>query len=276
MKFVLHRIVLESTEVQAPMFPVSSEQKRMLLEKVIALQPFVRITPKKVWGVGNLEVVNDEFMFFCFGNDAEKREGQLDRKNKIFFQAESSEAKFARGFYDTRYQVVALEKHSKLPKEENVAKYLQQVLNESLQVKLHDLLPQEVLPAGRNLRVNVKVIYNPFEFIKSLREAYRVNEFSVALRRPNVWDADNDFQQPLTNTLERVGGKIVTTVFTSDDDFSREHLVDITNAVAASGDKVRAKIEDEKGRSPKFIEFTETQQAAIVEQKFIEKKRRKG
>jgi hypothetical protein len=270
MRFVMHRVVIESTDILVPMFPINSKQKNSLLLSAVRAQPFFDVREGHTWGIGNLIELEEGQYYFRFGRSTRKKGGQLDKDKKLFFETDSSEARYSNGFYDSKYQVLVLETNSYLPKMNTVTKYFEKVLNESMKYVVSECLDSKFHKSALDSIVKVKVIYNPIKFVDEIYSAYSVKRLTVSIRRPNVWDADSDFQMPLSKSLEVVGGDNVKAIFSSPSDMSRERVTQIAVSAASTGDFVSAAIEDVKGNSLKTIRLTDEKYPATIEEDNIE------
>lgn len=98
-------------------------------------------------------------------------------------------------------------------------------------------------PALREQEVEIEIgeINDPKDFLTYLREAYRIEKFSMTFSRPNPFDANRDFVQPLQKCLAESKGRLGK-VEMKGENLEGERLMDLARSAAATGDDASARL----------------------------------
>lgn len=222
--FTLFRIQLFLPE-QMPLF-VELREPQEFLKAAFMERPSVS-NSRSSWHIGNIKDVSPMGLYFAIGKELPRKLAGLDEGGD-FHDYSALVAPNTHAFLDLHYQVLAIAKNSDLaPDSKAVAK------------KLEKLLQATEIIKSTGGRVDIAAIDDPDEFIKILATAAAVTKFQVSYGFPNVWDAEEDFQQPFQKASRSIGAEESTATFKAKD-LNREKLMKLTRAAASVGKRAKA------------------------------------
>jgi hypothetical protein len=147
------------------------------------------------WHIGNLFNIDQDAIYLRIGKIAKSKIGIYD--DGAFIDKEFEQAPYTHVVVDVRLELCAIAKKTQLlPKPAGIAKQFARLLKESADT--HNLQVE---------RFEIEELKDPQEFIEYLRTSYSVSEFWVTFKRPNPWDANRDFHQPMSRLLEQSEGQ---------------------------------------------------------------------
>lgn len=183
--------------------------------------------PKGSWHIGNVAEIFPTGLYFAIGKQLPRRVGALDDSGD-FHTLNAIVAPNTHVLLDLHYQVMGIARNSDLaPASKTVARKIQKLLQAT-----------DVMETC-NAKVSISSIEDPTEFLEIINSAAAVTKFQIAFSRPNVWDADEDFQKPFQRTSGEVGADSAEAIFKGSD-LERSTLVKLTRAAAAVGKKAKA------------------------------------
>lgn len=115
--------------------------------------------------------------------------------------------------------------------------------------RIADLLSETERAKELGAEVYLSPIPDPRDLIEILRQAARITEFTFTYRRPNAWDAHEDYQKPFQRLLQGLNGNEAETKVNSED-LEGKPLEDIAAHVAATGSKANARVVMVEGQPP--------------------------
>ncbi len=209
-----------------------------LITKVILMKPSDELREGYIWHIGNVSLINNEGLIFAVGRTTKKSKELYDENEKNFLEVEDKESPFTYVYYDKKYGFLAIEPKSKLaPTVKGIARNIEKLLNRHHIVK------------DSGYRIEISEIWDPEDFLKHIRQAYAVVEFTVHFGKPNPFDVEADFHRPMEKYLQATGGsKGKATV--QGDDLDRERIEEVTRSVASTGNDASARLRMEQGQRP--------------------------
>lgn len=216
-----------------------SEQSRSdFLRNLIIRKPDGEIRKGYVWHIGNVSEVDASGLFFAIGRTTKTSKELYDEESGDFLAVEDEEAPFTNVFYDFSLSVLAIVPKARLsPSPKGVARSMEKLLNHQ-----HDV-------ADQGFRIEVAEIWDPEGFLQQIRQAYSVISFSVDFGKPNPFDVQKEFHEPMEKYLEASGGEAGRTTIRGED-LDRDTVEDVTRSVASSGKNASARLRREIGQRP--------------------------
>lgn len=251
--FTLFRAQVHLPEQLPLLTPLRSPGE--ILKAALLERPTVQ-HPRGSWHIGNVTDVPPSGLYFAIGKQLPKQMGVLDDEGD-FHTHSAIVAPNTHAVLDLHYQVLGIAKNTELaPEPKAVARKLQSLLQATKVVQDHQC------------KISIGVITDPTEFVEILGKAAAVTKFQVSYGLPNVWDAEEDFQQPIQKTAKALGSDVATATF-SGEDLDREKLIKLTRAAAAVGKRAKAWVRRKKNQRPTPVSTKEnpaTQAADAVDE----------
>jgi hypothetical protein len=214
---------------QRDLFAQEKTPPEILNEALYSISP-VEFRLGITWRVGNVEQVDTNGHYFRIGRTSRATHERYEKGS--FIDEKIDDSPYTHGFLDTRLEVSAIAKKTRLsPNTLGIAKQLAKLLNGSEAAKQYRAM------------IEVSPISDPEDFIQHLRHAYAITKFSVTFSRPNAFDVNEDFILPLQKTVEStdaLGGKAEL----SGNHLDAEKLEEITRSIATSGDDAAASVKE--------------------------------
>ena len=228
--------------------------------KAIFEKPSIQIQTRYTWHIGNVEKIDSEHGYFAVGRTTKSVIEKYDETSKNFIEEEYEESPYTHVLYNLKYGLLAISKKTKLaPTVNGIARKISTLFDSTNIVKDFD--------------VNVEIDYlrDPESFLILLKKAYSIKKFSATFGGPNPFDADENFQKPLSVYLKKANGKKGKAEIQGSD-LDQEVLHEVTKAVASTGNDATAKIQNEKGDKLSTIYLGENQVNLKVDEAEFEKK----
>ncbi|WP_143296306.1 hypothetical protein [Acetobacter okinawensis] len=183
------------------------------------------------WHIGNLLHYEHLTGYFAFGRTTRGKIEKFDEKQSVFLQEEQDESPYTHCVFNAEFGLVAIANKYTLAKDtKEISKKMEKVLSRSYSI-IRNKIKIEILP-----------IPNPDSFVKEIQEAHRIFSLTASFGRPNPFDADAYFQQPLARLLaEAHGQKGQATI--EGESLQSEVVSEIAKSSAATGNTVSARIQ---------------------------------
>lgn len=227
-KFQLFRLkVLPS--VQGGLFREDLDRKE-IITRVVFSSPSVESMKTVTWHIGNVESVDKNSIYFRIGKTSDStievyQEGE-------FTEQDLETAPYTHAFIELNFEVIAIAKKSRLASStEAISRRLEELLNASEQA------------SELEATFEVKVLKDPNDFIEYLKGAYVVKKFSVTFHRPNPWDVNEMFNEPMENFLEAANGERGEAEIEGEE-LDPEKLEDVARSAASTGDEATAMLKE--------------------------------
>ena len=190
-----------------------------------------------VWHIGNVAEFEPSALYFRVGRTSKSTIEVY--KDGRFLDQEFPVSPYTHVILDTVLEVCAIAKKTRLSRTATgIANQLRRLFEESQ-------------PARRfRATFEVSSINDPEDFIAHLRGAYSVSRFWVTFTKPNAFDAETDFIQPMEKLLSESEGKKGKTELEGEQ-LKTETLEALARSAAATGDDAGASIqaEPEQGKT---------------------------
>lgn len=230
-----------------------------LLRSIVESRPSKELRRGVTWHIGNVETVDHDGVYFRFGKTTKATIETF--KNGVFVDEEFEASPYTHVILDVALGVMAIAKKGKLaPEITGIARILCKLLNQSAQVR------------EQGATIEIAELQDPEDFLAHLRQAYSILRFSMGFSRPNPFDANRDFVQPLQKCLAESNGE-EGKVEIKGESLKSALLEDLARSAAATGDDASARLKDDQHARPvtrhlkgKAVKFTE-EDVAQMEQK---------
>ena len=198
-------------------------------------RPTTRVPRGATWHIGNTTETKDRGLFFALGREAIVKAQHFDDGRREFREVEETQSPFTVGVYDRDTQATGI-----LVKA-GVSLSAREVSN-----KLEILLNSSGVAREYNAEIVVDFIPDPQGFIQALTNAVRITRFEFDFSPPNPPDHELLIQRPLKDFAARVHAIDGTTVVRGAS-LEAEPLIELTHALASTGDNATANVEMRKG-----------------------------
>jgi len=251
LEFQLFRLkVFPTTQVNLFIDEMSRTQ---VLSTVIISLPDVELKFGSVWHIGNVSEVDHDSLYFRLGRTTKSTVEMY--KNGNFVDEPFEVAPYTHVIVDAKLEIAAIARKPRLsPTTKGIVNALVRLLNESKE----------------GMRINAKFeigeISDPEEFVSHLSTAYSVSKFWVSFSKPNPFDANIDFVQPMQKLLRETDGEEGKTEVKGLT-LKPEILQEVARSAAATGDNAGATLQLEQ--EGKKIKKTLRQNPVIVTQEDI-------
>lgn len=194
----------------------------------------------------------------------------FDEKLKDFIESDKSDADYVHCFYDTKRQLLAIEKKSSTDTPKSLAAKLAIAIDS---VKRNELYSNKLTTEEKMLLVNstckIRPVCEPNEFINIIESAYRVIAFTISLFPPNPIDFDDALKKPLDNYMEATGATEGTvTIKNNYEGLESSRLASLSRQIGAYGANAEARIVDEEGGKPYRVILNRKENYASIDLKF--------
>jgi hypothetical protein len=216
----------------------SKQSRSDFLRSLINRRPEGEIRKGYVWHIGNVSNLDNSSLFFAIGRTTKTSKELYDEKSGDFIAVEDEEAPFTNAFFDFGLGVLGIVPKARLsPSPKGVARNLEKLLNHQPEV------------ADQGFRVEVVEIWDPEGFLQQIRQAYAVISFSVEFGKPNPFDVQKEFHEPMEKYLEASGGEAGKTTIRGEN-LDKDTVEDVTRSVASAGKNASARLRREFGQKP--------------------------
>lgn len=216
----------------------SQQSRSDFLSGLINRKPDGEIRKGYVWHIGNVSDLDDSGLFFAIGRTTKTSKELYDEESGDFLAVEDEEAPFTNVFCDFSLGVLGIVPKTRLsPSPKGMARSLEKLLNHQREV------------ADQGFRIEVSEIWDPEGFLQHIRQAYAVITFSVEFGKPNPFDVQKEFHEPMEKYLEASGGEAGKTTIRGED-LDRDTVEDVTRSVASAGKNASARLRREVGQKP--------------------------
>lgn len=270
LKVFLFRMVLEPNLKHQKNFADINISRPELLTKILQFSPRYFTSDRKVYLTSKVSTIDNNGLYFKFGIQRIKKGILFDEQLKDFIESDKSDADYAHCFYDTKRQVLAIEKKNGTVTPKSLALKLAIAIDS---VKKNELYSNKLTAEEKMLLVNstckIRPICEPNEFINKIESAYRVTTFTVSLFPPNPTDFNDALKKPLDNYMEATGAVEGTvTIKNSHEGLESSRLVSLSRQIGAYGANAEARIVDEEGGKPYRIMLNRKENYASIDLKF--------
>lgn len=235
LEFQLFRIHVDLGK-KLPLYPDNRPTPASTLVKLIVEQPTTELPERKSWGIGNVQKIGNDGLYFRFGKTTKSTIETYTNKN--FIDQEFDTSPYTHIVLHIPTEIVAIAKKQKLgPSRRSIGKHLARLLNESE-------LQKELRAA-----ITISEVIDPTTFLEDLKNAYSISRFTLQLSRPNPIDAEEYLVKPSQQVILQANGERGTFQITGKA-LDSEPLEQLTRSAAATGNDASARICRKEGDPP--------------------------
>jgi hypothetical protein len=210
-----------------------------MLRKAIHARPSAELRKGYNWHIGNVEDISKDAIYFALGRTTRSHVELFNETTGNFALQEFAASPYTHVVVDFSTQVCAIASKSRLaPSQSGIARNLGRLIGGSAEIKSSDA------------KVEIPAINDPEGFIDYLRSAAQIIQFSVDFGRPNPWDTERDFQQPMQNLLQSTQAEEGKTIIKGSG-LNADRLEELTRSVAATGNNAEARIRESMESRPR-------------------------
>lgn len=204
----------------------------------IAERPSAELSKGHVWHIGNLRRFPDMTGYFAIGRTTKATVEKFDESTRNFVEEQQETSPYTHCVFNAPIGLIGIAMKTSLARTTNgTARRLEKLLSHSAVVSNNSILVQ-ILP-----------IPDPDGFLRALGSAYQVTRFAATFHGPNPFDADEQFQKPLSVYLSAANGT-AGKARVSGVDLNRDVLAAVTRSTAATGNEASARIRRSKHQEP--------------------------
>jgi len=220
MTFYLFRITLHESN-QLPLYPDDSPRAEVL-KKMLSSHPRVAGWGRKMWEVGNAEAIGDTSLYFRLGRASRRQVPVMDEIGD-FLDEDINIAPYSHCILDLESQLLAMTFNPNLS------------ASISSQGKaLHSVLTAKLQEYPQFQSIELRQLPDPREFIAKIKSAFAVSNFWIKVGKPNPFDPESHFVQPLTQ-LNKAIGSDQAKVALAGKDLDRDVIERIANSASLIG-----------------------------------------
>lgn len=198
-------------------------------------KPDSQVRQGYTWHIGNVQLFSPNAGYFAIGRTRQSTIEKFNFETGNFVEEELETSPYTHCVFDAQIGIVGIARKPALaPTPDGIARRLGELLSKTRQVR------------ENAIDIEISPIPNPDNFLREIREAYGVLQFSATFHRPNPFDADEYFQRPLSVYLEAVDGERGRTIV-SGKDLDRAAVAEVVRSTAATGNDATAKIRRTRG-----------------------------
>lgn len=261
----LFRIVFETHKKHN--FFEKKIEKKVLLKKLIELRPEGEAKNNIKYITSTPIIINKNGLYFKFGEIKKKNATHYNERKKDFFETQIEDTNYVHCIYNIQHQLLAIEKKSSLPSPKTYANRLSILINEIYKkdnIK-RQFEPEEIAFLSSSV-CRARQVYEPTQFIKLLKNAYKVNSFTVEMLLPNPNDFNDILKEPIDLYMEETGAEIAkVTVENKNDGLENKRLEKLSYEIAAYGANANAKIQENNNSKISTIKLNKKENAASVD-----------
>lgn len=224
--------------------------KKDVLRTILDSAPECELRKGHTWHIGNVNVIDDDSVYFAFGKTTLSKHSVYDDIRRDFIEKDYETSPYTHVFLDLKYQVLAIAKKTALGHNiKRIIGQLKKLLNGIYYIKTN------------GYQIEISEITDPNDFINSISTSYSVSRFFMDFGMPNPWDVDKDFQKPLER-LAAESNAIKGNVSVFGDNLDKKLIKSIARSAASTGNKGFAELRQIKD-GPKIRSYLRENPAII-------------
>jgi hypothetical protein len=197
------------------------------------------VKPGYSWHIGNVEFFSADTGYFALGRTTIKTFEKYNQETGNFIVESLETSPYTHCVFDAGYGFIGIAKKPTLANTTTaIARRVKELLSYTREV------------TENHLTVEVDGIPDPNAFLREIRDAFRVARFIASFHGPNPFDADLQFQRPMSVYLVAADGSKGKTQIDGTD-LNRETLASVTRSTASTGNDASAKLQ--KHSSSKLV-----------------------
>ncbi|OGT93667.1 MAG: hypothetical protein A2298_04430 [Gammaproteobacteria bacterium RIFOXYB2_FULL_38_6] len=206
-----------------------------VLDEVINSLPSAELRTNIIWHIGNIAKIDATGLYFRIGRTSPSTLELF--KDGNFMEQNFETAPYTHVLLDTKLEVCAIANRTKVsPTVSGIANQFIQLLNKS----------------GKASHFVVKFeadkINDPDDFIGHIQKAYAISKFWITFKKPNPFDANEDFVKPYQKLLQEIHGEKGKSELMGDQ-LKPDVVENLARSAASTGDDASALIQvSQKGK----------------------------
>lgn len=194
-------------------------------------RPTTEVKPGYSWHIGNVERYSPDTGYFALGRTTTKTFEKFNQDTGNFLVESLETSPYTHCVFDASYGFIGIAKKPALANTTTaIARRVKELLSFTREV------------SENHLTVEVDPIPDPSAFLREIRDAFRVARFIASFHGPNPFDADLQFQRPMSVYLAAADGAKGKTQIDGAN-LNRETLSAVTRSTASTGNDATAKIQ---------------------------------
>lgn len=197
----------------------------------LAERPTTEVKPGYSWHIGNVELYSPDTGYFALGRTTVKTFEKFNQETGNFVVESLETSPYTHCVFDAGYGFVGIAKKPALANTTTaIARRVKELLAFTHEVTENHLI------------VEVDPIPDPSAFLREIREAFRIARFTASFHGPNPFDADLQFQRPMSVYLAAAEGAKGKTQIDGAN-LSKETLSAVTRSTASTGNDASARLQ---------------------------------
>ncbi|MDY0259460.1 MAG: hypothetical protein RBR41_07310 [Desulfovibrio sp.] len=262
MDLFLFRLVLEPQAGKGSLGEIEVSRQDLLI-KLLATSPQLPSGAYKVFLTSKIEQISSSGFYFKAGVQSLKTGAKFDSEKKDFVEAETEIADFSHCIYDKNLQLLAIENKSGLSSPKTLANRLASAIENIKNTDGYKSLSPEEKMLFSNSICKSRQVYETNEFIKILKNSYKISKFTIVMLLPNPANFKDTIYTPFNELMEDTqasGGQI--TIENKDEGLEPNRLVDLSHDIGAYGAGASAKVQDAAESKERTIRLDKRENAA--------------
>lgn len=202
-----------------------------IVEKAIWEKPFKELRKNHKWHTGNVELIDDNGLFFAIGKVTKLVAEKFDKETNTFLDAPDEHAPYTYVIIDLEHQVCGIAHKAKVSQKNSV-----------IASSLGKLLDSTEIAKDMAVAFNVSEIKDPKEFIEQIESAFAIKRFDIEFTLPNPPDVNKLYHEPFEKFVQATNGKKGKTSIKGDK-LDKDIIRELASSVASSGDSASARIQ---------------------------------
>jgi len=158
-------------------------------------RPTTEVKPGYSWHIGNVDLYSPDTGYFALGRTTVKTYEKYNQETGNFVEESLETSPYTHCVFDASYGFIGIAKKPALANTTTaIARRVRELLSFTSEV------------TENQLRVEVDAIPDPSAFLREIRDAFRVAQFTATFHGPNPFDADLQFQRPMAVYLAAAEG----------------------------------------------------------------------
>lgn len=261
----LFRLKLEPYRRQRSLAELSINRPDLLF-KLLSLVPSYQFSKKSIFRTSKIDNISETEHYFEVGIEYKKDGAKFDKIKKSFIAHENEITDFAHCFYESKIQLLVIEKKTGLPAPKTLASRLALAIEQIKTItEVFSCLTQEEQMLFINSRCKADVIYEPSEFLKIIKNAYKVLKFNINIPMPNPVDFNDMIQKPVSELMSDVNASTSTvTVENKKEGLDTHRLIGLTHDLSAYGAGASARVKKEENSNSEYIKLNKDEHSAKI------------
>lgn len=262
MDMFLFRLVLEPHAGKGSLGEIKISRQDLLI-KLLATSPQLPSGTYKIFLTSKIEQISSSGFYFKAGIQSVKTGAKFDSEKKDFVKAETEIADFSHCIYDNNLQLLAIENKSGLSSPKTLANKLASAIENIKNTDTYKTLSPEEKILFLNSTCKSRQIHETNEFIKILKNSYKISKFTVVMVLPNPANFKDTIYTPFNELMEDTqASEGSVTIENKGEGLEPSRLVGLSHDIGAYGAGAFAKVQDAPDSKERTIRLDKRENAA--------------